>query len=222
MSSGGSLLIVNAGAPGPADQDWRVQARGTAAHSTLVLNDTASARLVTDPKGGPDAPPLLIGPLTVEAKIAEPGDGAIEVRGQHNGYLDRFGLLHSRVLTLSAQGDRVNGVDRIHQAQRLLASSSSSRAFAIHFHLHPQVRIEPGDEPETADLTLRSGEAWRFSARGAKMSLEDSLFFANFSGPVRTVQIVLRGTAGEDTQVRWVLERLAELPEPSLPQGDFT
>ena len=84
------------------------------------------------------------------------------------------------------------------------------------------MRIEPGDEPNTADLTLRSGESWRFSARGAKLALEDSVFFANFSGPVRTVQIVLRGSAGEDTQVRWVLERLAELPEPSLPEEDYS
>ena len=44
-SSNGCLLIVNAGAPGPADDDWRVQSRGTAAHSTLVLNETASSRL---------------------------------------------------------------------------------------------------------------------------------------------------------------------------------
>ncbi len=215
MCSDGALLIVNAGAPGPADQDWRVQSRGTAAHSTLVLNDTASGRLLPDPKAAADAPPQLIGPTVVEAMIGEPGDGAIEVKGQHNGYQDRFGMMHARILTLGAQGDRLSGLDRIHQTQRLVASNMASRAFAIHFHLHPQVRVEPGDEPEAVDLMLRSGETWRFTARGAKLSLEDSVFFANFSGPVRTVQIVLRGNAGEDTQVRWVLERLAELPEPS-------
>ena len=215
MSSGGSPVIVNAGAPGPADQDWRTQSRGTAAHSTLVLNETASSRLTSDPKGGPDAPTLLLGPPMVEAKIVEPGDGAIEVKGQHNGYQDRYGMQHVRIVSLSAQGDRVSGVDRVHQTQRLVASNVSARMFAIHFHLHPQVRVEPGDEPNTADLTLRTGETWRFSARGAQLALEDSVFFANFSGPVRTVQIVLRGNAGEDTQVRWVLERLAELPEPS-------
>ena len=131
-------------------------------------------------------------------------------------------MLHARILTLGAQGDRLSGLDRIHQSQLLVASNIAARMFAIHFHLHPQVRIEPGDEPNTADLTLRSGESWRFSARGAKLALEDSVFFANFSGPVRTVQIVLRGSAGEDTQVRWVLERLAELPEPSLPEEDYS
>jgi uncharacterized heparinase superfamily protein len=216
MSSGGALIIVNAGAPGPADGHWRVQARGTAAHSTLVLNETASSRLVQDPKDPPDAPARLLGPTVVDAKVSEPGDGAVEVKAQHNGYQDRYGMLHGRIVTLGAQGDRVSGVDRIHQPQRLVASNTSARAFAIHFHLHPQVRVEPGDEPDTADLTLRNGETWRFTGQGAKLSLEDSLFFANFSGPVRTVQIVLRGNAREDTQVRWTLERLAELPEPSM------
>ncbi len=220
MSSNGCLVIVNAGAPTPADQDWRLQSRGTAAHSTLVLNEAASSRIVDDPRD-PDAPPRLLGPSAVEAKIVEPGDGAIEIQGQHNGYMDRFGMMHGRIVKLSAQGDRLSGLDRIHQPQRLVLAGHADRTFAIHFHLHPQAKVRFGDDPETAEIALRNGETWRFSARGTKLGLEDGLFFANFAGPLRTVQIVLRGHAREDTQVRWKLERLATEPAPTAPEPNL-
>ena len=216
LSSGEALIIVNCGAPGPADQSWRVQSRGTAAHSTLVLNDMASSRLIRDAGGPLRQPPTLLGPSTVEAKIVEPGDGAIEVQSAHNGYQDRLGMVHSRVLRLSAQGDRLSGIDRIYQPQRLIAAGRPDRSFAIHFHLHPQTRVSHLAEGTTVDLLLSTGETWRFSANGAKIGLEDSLFFANFTGPQRTVQIVLRGHAFEDTQVRWSLERLPAIPAPRL------
>ena len=214
MSSGHCLILVNSGAPGPADQGWRLQSRGTAAHTTLVLNDTASSRLSRDDRHDKQQQPLLSGPTKVEARIVEPGDGAIEVQGYHNGYQDRFGLVHARVLRLSAQGDRLSGIDRIFQPQRLVAAGRADRTYAIHFHVHPEARVRHGAESGTAEIALRNGETWCFVAHGAKLGLEDSLFFASFTGPTRTVQIVLRGHAFEDTQVRWSLERMADAAEP--------
>lgn len=209
MSSGRWPMIVNCGAPGPADLDWTAQARGTAAHSTVVLNDTASARLVRGPAGA-SGEQLLMGPSGVDTRLSEPEDGSIEVQTVHNGYFDRLGMMHARVLRLSAQGNRLTGIDRIYQPQRLVAAGKQERTYSIHFHVHPQASVKQGPEPNSAEITLRSGEVWHLAANGSKLGLEDSLFLANFTGPLRTVQIVLRGHAFEDTQVRWRIERVAE------------
>ena len=218
MTSGAWPVIVNAGAPGPASQAWRRQSRGTPAHSTVLLNDVSSAKLI---KNGDERRPLrdlLTGPDSAEAKYTEPGDGAAEVQGYHNGYQQRFGLIHARVLRLSAQGDKLIGADRIfHQRGGSAAKPPRDMTYSIHFHLHPQARVHYGDEPATAVIELRSGETWTFSAFGSKLSLEDSLFFASVTGPTRSVQIVLRGHVFADTQVRWLLERGDNPPEP-LPQ----
>ena len=216
MSSGDNLIFVNAGAPGPADESWRAQARGTPAHTALALNETASSRLVRD--GG--KAPILVGPPTVEAKLVEPGDGAIEIQSLHDGYQEQFGMVHARVLRLSAQGDRLSGIDRIYQPQRIAPAGRADRSYAVHFHVHPQARVRYLPDAGAAEIDLRNGETWRFVSHGAKLAIEDSLFLATFTGPLRSVQIVLRGHAFEDTQVRWSLERVPSYPGPSLADGD--
>lgn len=208
MSAGGWPLIVNAGAPGPAAQGWRRQARGTAAHSTVLVNDTASSHLENG---------VLTGPALVEGRLADAGDGAAEFLGLHDGYLSRYGMLHARVLRLAAQGDRLGGNDRIFQGPK--GPSGRMRndlTYSIHFHIHPQARARYGEEPGMALITLPGGEIWTFKAYGSKLSLEDSLFFASFTGPTRTVQLVLRGHVLADTQIAWSLERGAPPPKPRL------
>ena len=228
MSSGSALIVVNAGAPSPAGEDWRLQSRGTAAHSTMVMNETASSRLVQDPKIVDGGPPHLQGPALVEARLMEPGDGTVEVQGQHNGYAERFGMAHARVLSLSAQGNKLTGTDRIYQPQRLVLSGQGDRSFALHFHLHPRTRAKPGAQDGMVELTLTTGETWVFTSSGLRPGIEDSLFFATFTSAIRSLQIVLRGHAREDTQVRWTLERLEKdapkvatpPPAPKLPKTD--
>lgn len=208
MSAGGWPLIVNSGAPGPAAQVWRRQARGTAAHSAVLVNDTASSHLENG---------VLTGPALVEGRLVEAGDGAAEFQGLHDGYLGRYGMLHARVLRLAAQGDKLSGIDRIFQgAKGPSGRMRSDLAYSIHFHIHPQARARYGEEPGMALITLPGGETWTFNAYGSKLSLEDSLFFASFTGPTRTVQLVLRGHVLADTQIAWALERGAPPPKPRL------
>ena len=40
------FVIVNCGAPGPADRDWRLNARSTVSHSTVAVNNASSSRLM--------------------------------------------------------------------------------------------------------------------------------------------------------------------------------
>ena len=51
MSAGPQAIIVNCGAPPPDHDDWRLFARSTAAHSTLVFEDTSSAQLLNGDNG---------------------------------------------------------------------------------------------------------------------------------------------------------------------------
>lgn len=211
MSAGPTPLIVNAGAPPLSASAWRQRARGIAAHSTLLLNDVASARL-----DEADAD-LLVGPSHVEGRLEELADGTAEFRGLHNGYQQRFGMLHARMLRLAPQGDALTGHDRIFRAQQAVTKILGDLSYSIHFHIHPQANTRYGPEPGTALIGLPNGETWRFAAFGSKLSLEDSLYFASFSGPIRTVQIVLRGHVLTDTQISWEFKRGAADPRPQLP-----
>jgi len=209
MSVATEPIVVNCGAPGPADTDWAQMARSTAAHSTLTINNTSSSRLVRgatmEERLGA---PAINGPNRVEIRREEPNDGSVAVRAFHDGYAQRFARTHERTLRLGPLGDRIDGTDKLLAARGLLGARNLARVnFAIHFHIHPRVAVRLGIEPGTVELALASGDTWRFVASGAQLSLEESVFLAELSGPLQAVQIVLRGISSGATEVNWRLER---------------
>ncbi|MEZ5775957.1 MAG: heparinase II/III family protein [Hyphomicrobiaceae bacterium] len=210
MSSGATLLVVNNGAPDEANRAWRLNARGTAAHSTLELNDSSSSLLVRQPDiverlGVPG----ISEPSAVETRTRADEDGALELQASHNGYVDRYGMIHARTLRLSAQGDRLDGVDRVYETGRTtFGRTRRSLPFAIHFHFHPDAELRRPGEVGKAEIVLPSGEIWEMVAEGAALGIEESVFLARLSGPSRAAQIVLRGQANGEAEVRWRLARI--------------
>lgn len=214
LSSGPYLVIVNCGAPGPADRDWRLNARSTMSHSTVAVNNASSSRLMQkaelERKLG--APPLAE-PSQVEARMTPNDDGSLELAASHNGYMERFGIWHARRLRLSAQGDRIDGSDRLFDPARTQSwKGKRGLTFAAHFHAHPTSRVVRGPEPGQALIELPNGEVWGLAGQGAELGFEESLYLASLSGPRRGVQIVYRGRASDDADIRWRLVRLRTAP----------
>ena len=124
------------------------------------------------------------------------------LQASHDGYLKRFGLVHSRRLQLSREGNRLEGADRLAPPRGKLRLKQDL-PYAIHFHLHPDCRcVEDG--PRTCRITLPDGQIWIFTAENTALSIEESLFFVDSAGPRPGLQIVLRGTTFGETEVRWV------------------
>jgi uncharacterized heparinase superfamily protein len=208
MSAGPQLVFVNGGAPGPADGDWRALARATASHNTLCLAETSSAKLVRHPRletligGSP-----IVGPRLVRSKVEE-ANGDLIWTASHNGYLARFGLIHHREMIVSASGSRLQGVDRL-SGEAASLRLKTDLPFAIHFHLHPEITCRQGPEPGIADVVTADGQIWRFAAQGATLAIEEGTYFADSSGPRRSLQFVLRGTTFGETEVTWQFESRA-------------
>ena len=208
MSSGTRLLFVNGGMPGPAGADWYPAARATASHNTLCLGEKSSSKLVTHRRLEEliGAPPIRH-PDTVEWHLDETEEGTV-LEASHDGYLRRFELMHSRRLVLSPDGRRLSGRDRL-QGQRQTVRLRADLPFAIHFHLHPDVASWLEAEPSTVGLKCSDGERWRVVADGAQVSIEESAYFANSAGPRAAMQIVLRAATYGESEVSWVVERVA-------------
>lgn len=208
FSSGKSPVIVNCGAPLAADASWHPAARATASHSTLCLGEESSSRLIRHPiledllGSAPIAEPNL-----VEAALEELG-GNLELTALHDGYVGKCGLIHRRSLVLHESGRRLVGVDRI-EGHKVKVRLRQDISFAIHFHLHPSVTWQRCDSHDQALLKLQNGEAWRLSVEGARLSVEESMFFAGTAGPKPSLQLTLRNATFGESEVRWVLERQA-------------
>lgn len=215
MSVGHHLFVVNCGAPGPADRGWLQMARGTAAHSTLTINNTSSSRLVRGANLEEQfGTPAITGPGRVEVRREEQDDGAVVLRAFHDGYVGRYGLTHERTLRLGPLGDRLDGIDRLISARALIGNRGPAEAaLAIHFHIHPRVAVRRAPVAGGIDLKLPNGEAWRFFCDAIEPSLEESVFLAELSGPLQAVQIVLRATTAQIREVRWRFERMLPTTE---------
>lgn len=207
LSAGARLLLVNGGAPGQADADWRAVSRATASHNTLCLAEQSSSRMVRHPvlEEIVGAPPIKL-PAEVDAVVGERSDGSIILDASHNGYLGRFGLIHYRSLVLDRGGTRLSGLDRLASPKGHLRLKRDL-PFSIHFHLHPEASVHEIEGPTS--VAFGSGhERWRLEAEGAPLSVEESIFFADSAGPRESLQIVLRGATFGESEVRWSLARL--------------
>ena len=206
MSVGKQLLFVNGGMPGAGAADWCPTARATASHNTLCLAETSSSKLVRHPRLEEliGSPPIQL-PAHVEWSVDNAG-GALSMSASHDGYLRRFELIHSRRLCLAFDGARLEGWDRL-AASRGELRLRNDLPFAIHFHLHPEVKCRLAKEPNEAELQLADGQSWRFKAKGAALKVEESAYFADSSGPRCALQIVLREVTFGESEVNWVLGR---------------
>ena len=114
---------------------------------------------------------------------------------------------HQRNIFLFQTGSDLRGEDRIIQA----ASKNlppKQLDFTIRFHLHPMVKATSTRKGTRIVIMLANKTAWQFSARGGTMSLEESVFLGDDSGPRKTQQIVVRGTTDNTEPVKWALRRV--------------
>jgi uncharacterized heparinase superfamily protein len=206
MSSGKVPIIVNCGAPAPADSNWQSAARATASHSTLCLGEQSSSQLVRHPivEDMFGTAPIKH-PARVEASLSEHGK-ALELNALHDGYVGLCGLIHRRSLTLHETGQRLVGVDRV-EGEKVNVRLREDMSFAIHFHLHPSVTLERVQSDNQALLQLANGEQWLFQVEGARLSIEESMFFSGSSGPKQSLQLTLRNATFGDSEVRWIVEQ---------------
>jgi uncharacterized heparinase superfamily protein len=203
MTSRQYLVLANGGFPGPADHNWDAAARATASHNTLCLAGTSSSRLVRHSQLEAIVGGLPIrGPDTVASEYRDEAGHAV-LKASHDGYLKRFGLMHTRHLSLSPAGDKLEGIDILKPAKGQLRLKQDL-PYAIHFHLHPDCRCTL-DGRTVCRVQLPDGQFWIFTAKDASLSIEESLFFVDSAGPRPALQIVLRGTTFGETEVHWTM-----------------
>jgi uncharacterized heparinase superfamily protein len=197
MSVGRDRLVVNCGAAPAADAAWRDALRATAAHSTLILADTNSSEL--RPEG--------FGRRVEEARGTRSEDGGQQwLDTAHDGWLRPFGVRHLRRYYLSDTGDMLIGEDALE-----VEGDASLPAFAVRFHLHPDVAASLQQDEAGALLRLPTGQGWRLRATGVRVAIEESVYLGQ--SPRRSQQVVLLAEAGTE-RVNWQFQRVgAGTPE---------
>lgn len=212
MSSGRRQFIVNCGVDQLGSPDFRPLARATAAHSTATLNDSSSCRFsaserVTRLLGTP----LAGGPKKVACQRAD-ADGRQGFVASHDGYVPPFGLYHEREMSLSENGDLIQGCDRFFRARGEPPLHERGDAVALRFHIHPDTGLYRDEQSRLVLIPQGGGDRWTFEAGGPEPEVEESIFFAGLAGPRKCRQIAIHFQAAEQPEIRWSFRR-------TRPQG---
>ena len=224
MSAGRARLVVNCGTARVLGPDWEAASRATAAHSTLTLADTSSARIL---RGRVSRALLgartMGGPTRVESRRSE-NEMGLWLEASHNGYEKLFGLVHRRRLFLTAGGEEARGEDLLLPAEatrgplpwerRFWRGMPEDPAFAIRFHLHPDARASLAHDGSNVLVLLPNGDGWQFHARTGSgepaISIEESVYLGSGDTTRRAEQIVVSGAVFRgEARVNWAWRRLS-------------
>jgi uncharacterized heparinase superfamily protein len=187
LSDGGQRLVVNCGGPGPMPtslpQALVDGLRTTAAHSTLVLEDTNSTNILADGSLGKGVEDVVI-------DRSEDND-ASRIEATHDGYVRAFGMLHKRSLMLGNDGKEIRGADQLIAKGRKKIRESA--AYAVRFHLAPGVEATITADGMGAILRSKGAPPWNFRCRGGMLTTEESLWIDGRGQPQRTTQLAVIG-----------------------------
>jgi len=187
LSDGAQRLVVNCGGPGPyptALPDDLVSAlRSTAAHSTLVLDDTNSTNIQPDGTLGKG-----VEDVTIDRR--EDNDSS-RLEASHDGYVRSFGMVHKRSLILGNDGKELRGLDQLQPKGRKKIRDSLD--YAVRFHLAPGIEATATADGMGAILRSKGAPPWNFRCRGGALSIEESMWIDGRGQPRRTIQLAVTG-----------------------------
>ena len=196
LSVGQHRLVVNCGLPATSRRAGGRSRARTAAHSTVTLQ-----RLLVEPL--PRRQTVARVWWARRSSAGHPGSGrARGPRGRrsccaprHDGYADRFGIIHQRSLRLAADGSRLDGEDSFLPV-RGDSCRPATPTFAVRFHLHPSVKASRlSRRAQRRAVVAQPGSVEFHRPRGPWSSSRRACYLASRDGPRRTVQIVIHGRA---------------------------
>ncbi|MBP9175778.1 MAG: heparinase II/III-family protein, partial [Rhizobiales bacterium] len=189
FSDGPHRIFSNCGMPASASPAWRRAAADIAAHNTAEVMSFA---------GGPQN-------ALVAEVISSPQGSLIRSVNEIAGNTGK--VSHHRSIFLSQTGTDLRGEDQISPGESN-DSYPGPFDFTIRFHLHPGVKASFNRKGTQIVIVLANRTAWQFMARGGSLTLEESVFLGDPSGPRKTQQIVIRGSTDTAAPVNWALRRV--------------
>jgi uncharacterized heparinase superfamily protein len=207
LSHGAQRLIVNCGGAAFAGGTVPVRIeqglRGTAAHSTLVLSEANSTSVLITGKLGAG-----VGEVEVDRRLVESGPAtATRLEASHDGYAQRFGLVHRRILILRDDGTELRGEDLLVPAGR--RAKRGKIPYAIRFHLGPGIEATLTGSKRGVHLALPDGSYWQFLSISGEAMVDESLWVDGDGRPHAVQQLVIEGMESRGGgSFSWLLKKL--------------
>ena len=196
----GKKLICNSGYYQDQKHQLNKISKSTAAHSTLIVNNTSACSFKKDNKG-----------LNVIDKGFKNLNNNIvnqknfwSISSSHDGYNNSYGIIHERILNYYPEINKIIGNDKLIKKNNFKSSN-----FEIRFHLIPDTKVTKTQDNKTILIELENS-GWRFYSKSGSIDIESGLYFGKKNIFYENQNICISGICqNEDQIIEWELNQIA-------------
>jgi len=195
----GKKIICNSGYYQDHNHQLNRISKSTATHSTMVL-DNSSVCNFTKTKNGSN---IVIKGFKVFNKNIIYKNNFWSIKGSHDGYLSKYGIIHERTLEFYPEENKIIGKDKLIKKNNFKSSN-----FEIRFHLMPSTKVTKIQDNKSVLIEL-DNSGWRFFSNLGHIGIETGLYFGNKNTYKENQNIYISGiTQKEDQTVDWELKKI--------------
>ena len=170
--------------------------RFSAAHSTIVLNNTNISELV-EKKSYKRIPKMI-------SFHIDENEENITWEGSHDGYKDNFKNIVKRKLIFSKKNLRITGQDSIISTKK----QSKNTLYNIRFHLTPICQCVLTNNKKSVLIKTKLNHSWVFESEN-KLTLENSIYINDGTSINKTKQIVISGYSSSTKKtINWSISKI--------------
>ncbi len=196
--SNGKKLITNSGYFSDKNSKFNKLSKSTSLHSTLIIEDYSSCNFVKKNKNF-----IVNKGLKILKKEVLFEDNYWKVSAIHDGYLQKFGALHERIIEFYPDQMKFVGYDKIFRKK-----PNKKLRFDIRFHLNLSSKVMKTQNNKTILIDLEE-EGWRFNCENYDINIDNSLFFGNKNSYRENQNIFISGISKEKEQIiKWEITKL--------------
>jgi len=162
--------------------------RYSAAHSTIILNNTNISELIAKKS-------YKRTPKNINFK-SEINEKYTTWNASHDGYLNNFNKIIKRKLIINNKESAIFGEDSIISTKM----KSKKIPYSIRFHLMPYCNCLLTNDKKSIIIKTKLNQTWIFKSNSL-VSLENSIYVGNGKGIEQNNQIVINGTIDDKKKI---------------------
>ena len=197
--SHGKKLITNSGYFSNKNNKLNKLSKSTALQSTLIIEDYSSCSFKKTEK----LDFVIDKGLKITKKNIVFENNYWKISAAHDGYLDKFGLIHEREVEFYPEQSKFIGFDKIKRK-----NLNNNIKFDIRFHLDPNAKVMKTQDNKSILIELDE-EGWKFSCDNFDINIDNGLFFGNKNSYKENQNIFISGMNSEkDQNIKWEITKL--------------
>ena len=192
-------LITNSGYFQDYNHQLNSISKSTAAHSTLILDNSSACHFKKNTKG-----PSIVGKSfkTFDNQIINEKN-YWSIKCSHDGYLTRYGVIHQRNLEFHPDENILIGKEILIKKKNFKSSN-----FEIRFHLLPNIKVTKLQDKKSVLIELENS-GWRFFSNDGMIGVETGLYFGNKNKYTENQNIFISGiTQNGEQLIKWQINKI--------------